>query len=110
MPHQIRSLGGLLAAMLLSIAPAQSQGREITVFNRGNEAIFALQIGHVQAQDWSPDLLPFAGVVDVSEGVTVSIAVGAQCVYDIRATYRDGDTVSLKNVDLCAAASLTFEH
>ena len=110
MSHALRCLGGLLAAMLLFIAPAQPRGREIMIFNRGNEAIFAVQIGHARAQDWSPDLLPFDGVVDVSEGASVVIAVGNQCIYDVRATYHDQDTVSLKNVDLCAATSLTFDH
>ena len=99
------------AALTLALpAPAGSAGRELLVLNRGNEAIFWLSIGHAQAQDWSPDILRFNDVIDVGEGRNVKIALGDQCVYDVRAKYRDGDTVDLAAVDLCASSSVSFEH
>lgn len=102
--------GGVLLVFLALPAPARPDGRELLVLNRGSEAIFAVQIGHAKTQTWSDDLLPFNDVVDISEGKEVPLPAAKQCVYDVRATYRDHSTSDLTDVDLCTADSVSFDH
>jgi hypothetical protein len=102
--------GGVLLAFLALPAPARPDGRELLVLNRGSEAIFAVQIGHAKTQTWSEDMLPFNDVVDVGEGKEVPLPAPKDCVYDVRATYRDRSTSDLTNVDICTANSVSFDH
>ncbi|GAC1392623.1 MAG: hypothetical protein NVSMB31_10950 [Vulcanimicrobiaceae bacterium] len=110
MRHPLVLLGGFLAASLLLIAPALPSEREITIFNRGNEPIFWIQIGHATNGVWSEDILRFNDVIEVGEGKTVRIPLDQQCVFDVRARYHDQDAAAVPNVDLCIASSISFEH
>ena len=101
---------GLLLVLGLARLPAAPQGRELLVLNRGSEAIFSVQIGHSKEGTWSGDMLPFNDVVDVGEGKTVPLTVDRECLYDVRATYRDRSTSDIPNVDLCVATSVSFDR
>ena len=101
---------GLLTAAFALSAPAGSAGRQITIFNYGDEPIFWVSVGHAQTALWSDDVLPSNDVIDVGSGQDVTVPVDRQCVYDIRAKYHDGDTVDLTGVDLCRVSSIRFDH
>lgn len=104
------AFGGVLLALFTLTGPARPDGRELLVLNRGSEAIFAVQIGHAKTQTWSEDMLPFNDVVDVGEGREVPLPPPKDCVYDVRATYRDRSTSDLTDVDLCTANSVSFDR
>ncbi len=110
MRHLLVSACGLISAVLTLGSAAQPAGREILILNRGGEAIFSVSVGHEQSKTWSADVLPFNDVIDVGEGKDVNIPVGKDCVYDLRAKYGDGDAVEVRNVDLCGASSVSFDH
>jgi hypothetical protein len=96
---------------LLSVAPAGAATQRILMLNQGNEAIFALRVGHASAAAWSGDLLAFDQVIDVSGGTDVSVDVDpSTCVYDVVATYGDGHTEIMRDVDLCQTQRLSFDH
>jgi len=101
----------MAAAALLLGASSGAAGRRVLVVNQGNEAIFALRIGHLDGARWSGDLLAFDQVIDVSRGSDVSVDIDpAACVYDVQATYGDGDTQALRDIDLCRIDRLSFDH
>lgn len=104
------ALCGFLLVYSGIAVPARSQGRELLVLNRGSVAIFAVQLGHVQGQTWGTDLLPFNDVVDVGEGKEVPLTLTDECVFDVRASYADGSTSDLTNVDLCVRSSVSFDR
>jgi hypothetical protein len=101
---------GFLTAALALSAPAGSAGRQIMIFNYGDEPIFWVSVGHAQTAVWSGDVLGSSQVIDVGAGEIVSLPVAGQCVYDVRARYHDGDTADLAAVDLCSVSSIRFDH
>ena len=72
MPRPL-SICAILAALAFASVDSRAadlQTHTILVVNEGNEAIFALRLGHaaVDPPVWSADVLPFDQVIDVSEG------------------------------------------
>ena len=100
----------LILAFFVLLTGVAGSARQIMIFNYGDEPIFWVSVGHVQTAQWSEDVLPSNDVIDVGEGKTVSVPVGSDCIYDLRAKYHDGDTVELSGIDLCTATSVRFEH
>ena len=101
---------GLLTAAFALSAPALPAGREIMIFNYGDEPIFWVAVAHARSAVWSADVLPSNDVIDVGSAATVTIPIDRQCIYDIRAKYHDGDTADLTGVDLCRVSSIRFDH
>ena len=105
----------VIAALALASAGSRAadlQTHTILVVNEGDEAIFALRFGYASDPPvWGADLLPFDGVIEVSEGRDIKIAVDpADCTADLQATYKDDHAVVVQNVDLCTAGRVNFEH
>jgi hypothetical protein len=102
----------VFAVLAVGSRASALQTHDILVVNGGNEAIFALRIGHDGAPAvWSGDVLPFDRVIDVSEGRDVTVAVDpAACIADLQATYRDGHAVVIQSVNLCTAGRVDFTH
>ncbi|HEY8321941.1 MAG TPA: hypothetical protein VIG46_09165 [Candidatus Baltobacteraceae bacterium] len=115
MPRSL-SICAVLAALALASAGSRAadlQTRTILVVNGGNEAIFALRLGHASTDPpvWGNDLLPFDRVIDVSEGRDVAVPVDpAACTADLQATYKDGHAIVVQSVDLCTADRVDFTH
>jgi len=106
----------VLAALALASAGSRAadlETRTILVVNEGDEAIFALRLGHAATDPpvWSGDVLPFDQVIDVSEGREIKISVDpADCTADLQATYKDDHAVVVPSVDLCTTDRVNFEH
>jgi hypothetical protein len=93
------------AALVATLA-----SRSVLVVNAGDDAIFALRVGHVAAADWGDDMLGFADVIDVSRGRVIRIRYNpTTCAYDIQATYRSGTVVVMRNVNICTADRIDFK-
>lgn len=106
----IVALCGFLTAVLAFSTPAGSAGRQIMIFNYGDEPIFWVSVGHAQSAVWGADVLPSNDVIDVGTAKPVTFVVDRQCIYDIRAKYHDGHTADLVAVDLCSVSSIRFDH
>lgn len=84
--------------------------RSVLIVNAGDDAIFALRIGHAAQSDWGDDLLGMTGVIDVSRGRTIRVRFDpATCAYDLQATYRNGTVVIKRDVNLCAVERVDFK-
>jgi hypothetical protein len=100
-----------VALAWLPSSPAGAATMRVLMVNQGNEAIFALRVGHASAAQWSGDLLAFDQVIDVSAGTDVAVDVDPlACVYDVIASYGDGHTEILRDVDLCQTQRVSFDH
>jgi hypothetical protein len=97
----------MIAAVAL-IATLSS--RSVLVVNAGDDAIFAVRVGHVAPADWSADILGFSDVIDVSRGLVLRIPYDpATCTYDLQATYRNGSVVVKRNLNLCTIDRIDFK-
>ena len=114
MPRPL-SICAVLAALALASAGSRAadlQTHTILVVNEGNEAIFALRLGHAtEPPVWSADVLPFDQVIDVSQGREIKVSVDpAACTADLQASYKDDHAVVVQGVDLCTTDRVNFEH
>ena len=67
--------------------------------------------GPPDRQTWSPDLLKFTEVIDISEGRELKMQLDpSHCVYDVRAMYQDGHEIVVRRVNLCKTAHLAFTY
>ncbi len=108
-------LGGTLCALVMTFAiflsPAfAARSREIVVRNVGTKPIFWLQVAPQHTQSWGRDLLTFNDALDVGEARTLSVALPAGCLYDVRAVYRDRSTAQLSSIDLCRVSEVAFSQ
>ena len=100
----------VLLTVVSGLCGAGPGARRVLVFNRGSLPIYHLQMGHEENKTWSGDLLRFNDVIDVGEAKSVPVVLAAECLFDLRATHRDGTVDELRDVDLCVSQSVTFEH
>ncbi len=96
--------------MLLALLVATVTSRPILVVNAGDDAIFALRVGHAQQAAWGDDVLGFSEIIDVSRGRVVRMPFDpSACRYDVAATYRNGAVVVKRDVNLCTVTRIDFE-
>lgn len=103
----VRTAAAFACAALLSVAAASAADHRVLVLNAAESPIFAVRIGHAEENAWGPDLLPFNDVVDVSRGRELRLPPDlTDCSYDVSATFGDGTSVVLRDVDLCTVTEL----
>lgn len=79
----------------------------MTVTNTGEVAITELAISGTSVEDFGDNLLDEE--IAAGDGVEVTFEVGDDCVQDVMATYEDGDTEELYDIDLCAGGDMEVE-
>jgi len=86
-------------------AEVQGEARQnFTVNNNTGHVVMTLNVSPSNENSWGPDILGSQVLAD-GESAEVSFARGeAQCLWDIRATYDDGDTTDMRGVNLCQVA------
>jgi len=109
----VRAFALLIFSVLIALtggrAPAAE--RQLVVVNAGNEAIFSVRLGNEARHRWSPDLLRFDQVIDVSSGRQLRVPYDRSvCRYDVQATYAAGAVAALHNVNLCRSDAVTFRR
>ena len=100
---RIRTLvAGLAASMLLgSTAIAQTESIDFTLTNNTEHVLTALFISLPSTDEWEEDIFG-ADVLGSGDSMDISIDDGlAECVYDIRADFSDGDSVQVARVNFC---------
>lgn len=101
---RIRTLVAALAAsaLLAPAALAQTAPIDFTLTNNTEHVLIALFISLPSTDEWEEDIFG-ADVLGSGESFDISIDDGlAECVYDIRADFSDGDSVQVAEVDFCA--------
>ena len=99
-------VGALMAAATATAAWAAQQ--DFTIHNRSGYVIMTLNVSPNSSNQWGPDIL---GREVLANGESTEISFDRnedECVWDIRATYEDGDTSDLRGINLCETTDLTF--
>lgn len=95
---------GACALSLLAGAPVSAQTTEPISFdlrNRTSETLVTLQIGESTNPEWGEDIL---GVETLGAGETATVTINdnlEDCNYDLRATFTDGETLDVRNINMC---------
>ena len=90
-------------------AVVQGQARQnFTVVNRTGYTVVTLNVSPSTENSWGPDILG-RDVLANGESAEITFDRGeTQCMWDIRATYDDGDTTDMRGVNLCSVATVTL--
>jgi hypothetical protein len=90
-------------------ADVQGAARQnFTIVNNTGHTVVTLNVSASNENSWGADIL---GRDTLGNGETAQITFPhdtAQCSFDIRATYDDGDTTDMRGVNLCTVATVTL--
>lgn len=90
-------------------APAGDQtNQNFTLNNRTGYTVMTLNVSPNNVGEWGPDIL---GRDVLANGESVEITfprAETQCLWDIRATYEDGDTDDMRGVNLCELTTVNL--
>ena len=82
--------------------------QDFTLVNNTGHVVMTLNVSPSNSDQWGPDILG-QDVLANGQSVQVGFERGeAQCEWDIRATYDDGDTTDSRGVNLCEVATVTL--
>lgn len=101
----------LTAASMLAV-PVLAQTTEAVHFNLRNRTqatLVTLQIGESTNPNWGEDIL---GRDTLAPGETAEVTINdnlAECDYDLRATFTDGDTLDVRHINMCQANGTTID-
>lgn len=82
--------------------------QNFTVVNTTSQVVFTLHVSSVTDQNWGPDIL---GSSVIAAGATANVTfprTEAQCNWDIRAVYANGENTELRNINLCQVGTVTL--
>lgn len=89
--------------------PAADQtNQNFTLNNRTGYTVMTLNVSPNNVGEWGPDVL---GRDVLANGESVEITfprAETQCLWDIRATYEDGDTDDMRGVNLCELTTVNL--
>ena len=89
------------SALLAPTAMAQTESIDFTLTNNTEHVLTALFISLPSTDEWEEDIFG-ADVLGSGDSMDISIDDGlAECVYDIRADFSDGDSVQVARVNFC---------
>ena len=92
-------------------APSATVGtarQNFSVVNATGHIVTTLNVSPTSEDEWGPDIL---GRDVLQNGQTAQIVFDraeTQCNYDIKATYDDGDTTDVRNVNLCTIGTVNL--
>jgi hypothetical protein len=88
-------------------APAGSQ-QDFTLVNNTGRTLMTLNVSPSDENEWGPDILGSATVADGASGTVQFARDQDQCVWDIRATFEDGQTGDWRGINLCETTTITL--
>jgi len=89
-------------------AAAAGAQQDFTIVNNTGRTVMTLNVSSNDSNEWGPDILGTATIADGASG-QVSFARGQeQCLWDLRATFDDGQTGDWRGVNLCEASTVTL--
>lgn len=101
-----------LMAAALSVAAistaAWAAAQDFTVVNRSGHVVVTLNVSPSSSNNWGPDIL---GREVLANGESASITFDrneSECMWDMRATYDDGDTGDWRGINLCETSEITL--
>ena len=101
-----------LMAAALAVAAVSSAAyaamQDFTLNNRSGHTVVTLNVSPSSSNDWGPDIL---GVDVLANGESAEITFDRdedQCMWDIRATYDDGDVGDWRGINLCETSEINL--
>ena len=92
-------------------APAAAEAgaaQDFNIVNNTGRTVMTLNVSANDSNEWGPDILGTATIPNGGSG-TVSFARGQeQCLWDLRATFDDGQTGDWRAVNLCETSTVTL--
>jgi hypothetical protein len=88
-----------------SVATAR---QNFSVVNRTGNTVLTLNVSPTSQDEWGEDIL---GTQVLEAGQTAQVTFDraeTQCNYDLRATYDDGDTTDMRNINLCQIGTVNL--
>jgi hypothetical protein len=91
-------------------APAAADGaaQDFTIVNKTGHIVASLNVSPTSKDEWGPDILGSDVLRDGESGKITFDRAADECKWDLKATYDDGDTTEMKDVDLCEVATVTL--
>jgi hypothetical protein len=92
-------------------APTAAVGtarQNFSILNSTGHTVMTVNVSPTSETSWGPDIL---GSQVLQNGQTLEVSFDratAECNFDIRATYDDGDTTDMRNVNLCQTATVNL--
>jgi hypothetical protein len=106
-PAEGNAAGGATGGEAAAPAAGQAQ-QNFTVVNNTGHTVMTLNVSPSNENSWGPDILG-SDVLANGQSASVTFPRGeAQCSWDIKATYDDGDTTDARGVNLCQVATVTL--
>ena len=99
--------GGGSAAPSAEVQPGQAR-QNFTVNNQTGHIVITLNVSASNDNNWGPDIL---GSQILQNGQSAEVTFGrneSSCLWDIRATYDDGGTTDVRQVNLCEVATVNL--
>jgi hypothetical protein len=82
--------------------------QDFTIVNNTGQAVLTLNVSPTNETQWGPDILG-RDILANGESAQIQFERGdAQCNWDIRVTYQDGETGDFRNNNLCEIATVTL--
>lgn len=99
----------LLAAASIALAgPAFALDRHVKVVNHTSEVMTKFQASNIKHKNWEEDILG-RDTLNPGSSVRVNISDGTGgCMFDLRATFEDGQTVVRNGVNVCKVGTWTI--
>jgi hypothetical protein len=82
--------------------------QNFSILNSTGHVVMTVKVSPTSETSWGPDIL---GSNVLQNGQTLEVAFDrstTECNYDIQATYDDGDTTDMRNVDLCRVGTVNL--
>jgi hypothetical protein len=99
--------GGATAPPSAEVQPGQAR-QNFTVNNQTGHIVVTLNVSASNDNNWGPDIL---GSQILQNGQSAEVAFGrneSSCLWDIRATYDDGGTTDVRQVNLCEVGTVNL--
>lgn len=106
-PQQATGGGSGSAAPSADVQPGQAR-QNFTVVNQTGHTVMRLNVSASNDNNWGPDIL---GSQVLPNGQSADVTFGrneSSCLWDIRATYDDGGTTDIRQVNLCEVGTVNL--
>jgi hypothetical protein len=104
----VLAASAFFVASLASAGPAEALDRRVKIINNTSQIMVKFQASNRDSRSWEEDIL---GDDILKPGQTVNININdgkGYCVFDFRATFKGGQTVVRRGINVCRVASWTI--
>lgn len=87
---------------------AAGAAQDFAIVNNTGHVVMTLNVSPSDSNEWGPDILGTATIADGASGTVTFPRDAEQCLWDLRATFDNGETGDWRGVNLCETARVTL--